>query len=196
MTTTTTTTSENSITALTGRYQIDAAHSRLGFVARHAMVTKVRGQFGDVDGQLYLDVEDPTRSTAEVTVQMKSISTGNDQRDEHLRSPDFFHVDEHPVMTFKSTKAESTGDDTYRLTGDLTIKGVSRPVTFDIEHTGATKDPWGNLRVGFEGKATINRKDWGLAWNAVLEAGGVMVSDKITIELDIAAVRPVEEAAA
>src|SRR5579884_4201228 len=116
---------------LTGNYQIDAAHSRLGFVARHAMVTKVRGHFGDVTGQLYLDQEDPSRSTAEVVAQVASVDTGNQQRDEHLRSPDFFHVDEHPTMTFKSTKAEAVGDDEYRLTGDLTIKGVSRPVTFD-----------------------------------------------------------------
>jgi polyisoprenoid-binding protein YceI len=182
-------TSTSTETSLTGRYQIDPAHSRVGFVARHAMVTKVRGQFSDISGQLDLDEEDPTRSSAEVTVQMQSVNTGSDQRDDHLRGPDFFHVEEHPVMTFKSTKAEPAGDDRYRLTGDLTIKGVTRPVTFEIEHTGAAKDPWGNLRVGFEGKATVNRKDWGLAWNVALEAGGILVSDKITIELDIAAVK-------
>jgi polyisoprenoid-binding protein YceI len=186
-------TSTSTETSLTGRYQIDPAHSRVGFVARHAMVTKVRGQFSDISGQLDLDEEDPTRSSAEVTVQMQSVNTGSDQRDDHLRGPDFFHVEEHPVMTFKSTQAEPAGDDRYRLTGDLTIKGVTRPVTFEIEHTGAAKDPWGNLRVGFEGKATVNRKDWGLAWNVALEAGGILVSDKITIELDIAAVK--EEAA-
>jgi len=189
-------TATNTETAtLTGNYQIDAAHSRLGFVARHAMVTKVRGHFGDVTGQLHLDQEDPGRSSAEVVAQMASVDTGNAQRDEHLRSPDFFHVEQHPTMTFKSTKAEAVGAEEYRLTGDLTIKGVSRPVTFDIEFGGATRDPWGNLRVGFEGKATINRKDWGLEWNVVLEAGGLMVSDKITIELDIAAVRVEDQAA-
>jgi len=191
-----TTTATPEIATLTGRYQIDPTHSRLGFVARHAMVTKVRGQFGAVDGVLNLDQEDPTRSSAEVTAQMASVSTGNDQRDEHLRGPDFFHVEEHPVMTFHSTAAELAGEDTFRLTGDLTIKGVTRPVTFDIEFTGAAKDPWGNLRTGFEGKATINRKDWGLAWNVALEAGGILVSEKVTIELDIAAVRIEEDASA
>jgi polyisoprenoid-binding protein YceI len=194
MTETATTSPEATI--LTGRYDIDAAHSRLGFVARHAMVTKVRGQFTDVTGRLYLDEEDPSRSTAEVDVQVASVNTGNGQRDEHLRGPDFFHVEENPLMTFRSTKAEALGDDNYRLTGDLTIKGVTRPVTFDLEHTGAARDPWGNLRVGFEGRTTINRKDWGLAWNVALEAGGFLVSDKITIELDIAAVRADESAAA
>ena len=191
----TNTASTSETATLTGRFQIDAAHSRLGFVARHAMVTKVRGHFGDVTGELHLDQEDPSRSTAEVTARMASINTGNEQRDEHLRGTDFFGVDEYPEMTFRSTKAEQTGDDQYRLTGDLTIKGVTRPVTFDLEFTGATHDPWGNLRVGFEGRAAINRKDWGLSWNVALEAGGLLVSEKINIELDIAAVRPEDEVA-
>lgn len=176
-------------TTVTGTYQIDPAHSRLGFVARHAMVTKVRGQFTDFSGTLDLDEADPARSHAEVTVQMASIETGQAQRDEHLRGDDFFDVAANPVMTFRSTAAERTGDDTYRLTGDLTIKGVTRPVSIDIEYTGLVRDPFGNDRAGFEGRAVINRKDWGLGWNVALEAGGLLVSDKITLELDVAAIR-------
>jgi polyisoprenoid-binding protein YceI len=189
MTTETTTTTENQAGTVTGHYQIDPAHSRLGFVARHAMVTKVRGQFTDFSGTLYLDEADPTRSTAEVTVQMGSVETGQPQRDDHLRNSDFFDVETHPTMTFRSTAAERTGRDSYRLTGDLTIKGVTRPVTLDVEYNGLVRDPFGNDRAGFEARTTINRKDWDLSWNVALEAGGFLVSDKITIELDIAAVR-------
>ena len=174
---------------VTGRYDLDPAHSRLGFVARHAMVTKVRGQVSDFSGSLYLDEQDPGRSSAEVTAQMASISTGQDQRDEHLRGPDFFDVANYPTMAFKSTGARRTGDDVYELSGDLTIRGETRPVTFDIEFTGLVVDPMGKERAGFEGRATIYRKDWGLTWNMALEAGGLMVSDKIQIELDIAAVK-------
>jgi len=195
MTTETDTTTQTSPAGtVTGQYQIDPAHSRLGFVARHAMVTKVRGKFNDFSGSLYLDEADPSRSTAEVTVQMGTVETGQPQRDEHLRTSDFFEVEKYPTMTFKSTKAERNGQDNYRLTGDLTIKGVSRPVTLDIEYNGLVRDPFGNDRAGFEARTVINRKDWGLTWNAALEAGGVMVSDKITLELDIAAVRTPTEA--
>ena len=192
--TTEATTTQTQPTTVTGHYQIDPAHSRLGFVARHAMVTKVRGQFTDFSGTLDLDEADPGRSTAEVTVQMRSVETGQPQRDEHLRNSDFFDVDAHPTMTFKSTKAERTGQDNYRLTGDLTIKGVTRPVTLDVEYNGLVRDPFGNDRAGFEARATINRKDWDLSWNVALEAGGFLVSDKITLELDIAAVRTPTEA--
>jgi polyisoprenoid-binding protein YceI len=191
---TTAQTSPAGTATITGQYQIDPAHSRIGFVARHAMVTKVRGKFNDFSGSLHLDEADPSRSTAEVTVQMGTVETGQPQRDEHLRTSDFFEVEKYPTMTFKSTKAERNGEDNYRLTGDLTIKGVSRPVTLDIEYNGLVRDPFGNDRAGFEGRTVINRKDWGLTWNAALEAGGVMVSDKITLELDIAAVRTPTEA--
>jgi polyisoprenoid-binding protein YceI len=193
MTTETTTahtgTIENHATTVTGHYQLDPAHSRLGFVARHAMVTKVRGQFTDFSGSLYLDEADPTRSTAEVTVQMRSVETGQPQRDEHLRNSDFFDVDAHPTMTFRSTGAERTGRDSYRLTGDLTIKGVTRAVTLDVEYNGLVRDPFGNDRAGFEARATINRKDWDLSWNVALEAGGFLVSDTIKILLEIQAVK-------
>jgi polyisoprenoid-binding protein YceI len=175
--------------SLTGTYDIDPAHSRLGFVARHAMVTKVRGQFRDFSGTLHLDAEDPTRSTAEVTIQVASLTTAQDQRDEHLRGADFFDVEQYPTITFRSTSAERLSDDTYRLTGDLTIRGVTRPVAIDFEHTGSARDPFGNFRTGFEGRTQVNRKDWGLTWNVALETGGILVSDKVSLELDVSAVR-------
>ena len=183
------TTTTTTIAPLTGTYALDPAHSRLGFVARHAMVTKVRGQFRDFTGTLHLDEEDPSRSTAEVTIEVASLTTAQDQRDEHLRGADFFDVEQHPTITFTSTSAERVDDDTYRLTGDLTIKGVTRPVAIDFEHTGAATDPFGNFRTGFEGRVQVNRKDWGLTWNVALEAGGLLVSDKVTLELDVSAVK-------
>jgi polyisoprenoid-binding protein YceI len=153
------------------------------------MVTKVRGQFRDVSGTLHIDEADPSRSTAEVTIQVASLTTAQDQRDEHLRGPDFFDVERFPTITFRSTGAERLDADTYRLTGDLTIRDVTHPVSIDFEHTGATTDPFGNFRAGFEGKVHVNRKDWGLTWNVALEAGGILVSDKVTLEIDVSAVR-------
>ncbi len=180
----TTTTSE-----LTGTYTLDVTHTRLGFVARHAMVTKVRGAFTGFAGTAVLDAEDPTRSHAEVTIQVASVDTGNAQRDEHLRTNDFFDAATYPEIRFVSTKAESLGDDNYRLTGDLTIKDVTKSVAVDFEFTGLAADPWGNQRAGFEGRAVINRKDFGVNFNAALEAGGVLVSEKITLEFDVSAIR-------
>ncbi len=182
-------TTSTAIQDLTGDYQIDLAHTRVGFVARHAMVTKVRGQFRQFEGTAHLDGNDPTTSSAELTVDVASIDTGNEQRDAHLRTNDFFDAPTHPTMTFTSTSVEATADDAYRMTGDLTIKGVTKAVAVDFEFTGSAKDPFGNLRAGFEGTATINRKDWGVEWNAPLETGGVLVSDKITLEFDVSAVR-------
>ena len=181
--------------SLTGTYVLDPTHTRLGFVARHAMVTKVRGQFTDFSGTLNIDADDPSKSQAEVTIQVASVATGNPDRDNHLRNNDFFDAPTYPTWTFKSTKAEQVDEDTYRLTGDLTIKDVTKPITIDFEFTGAAKDPWGNTRLGFEGRTTINRKDWGVEWNVALEAGGVLVSEKITIEIDVAAVKAKEESA-
>jgi polyisoprenoid-binding protein YceI len=177
------------ITDLTGDYDIDPAHSRLGFVVRHAMVTKVRGQFRTFSGHAHLDAAKPENSTAYVEIDMNSIDTGNEQRDGHLRSNDFFDVSTHAKATFRSTGITETGPDALRMTGDLTIKGVTRPVTLDWEFTGSAQDPYGALRAGFDGSATINRKDWGIEWNAALETGGVLVSDKIRLELDISAVK-------
>jgi polyisoprenoid-binding protein YceI len=186
MTETTTTTT---LQDLTGDYTLDVTHSRLGFVARHAMVTKVRGAFTDFEGTAHLDFAVPTASSAQITIQVASITTGQNQRDEHLRNNDFFDAPTYPTITFASTKVEKAGEDTYRLTGDLTIKDVTKPVEIDFEFTGSEKDPFGNTRVGFEGKTVINRKDWGVNWNAALESGGVLVSEKITLEFDVSAVK-------
>ncbi|MGV9451437.1 YceI family protein [Streptomyces sp. NPDC003635] len=177
------------LAALTGDYTIDAAHTTLGFVARHAMVTNVKGKFLDFSGSLSLDGSDPSKSTASLDVKMDSIDTGSADRDGHLKSADFFRTDEFPTMTFRSTKAEALGGDDYRITGDLTILGTTRPLTIDLEFNGAAKDPFGNERVGFEGKAEILRSEWGLTWNAALETGGVLVSDKIKLNFDISAIR-------
>jgi polyisoprenoid-binding protein YceI len=175
--------------ALSGDYTFDAAHSRIGFAARHAMVSKVRGAFTDFDGSLHIDVDDPKSSTATITIQAKSIDTRNETRDNHLRSNDFFDMDNHPEITFVSTDVDQTSDTEFTLTGDLTIKGVTRPVSIPFEFTGLVVDPWGNERAGFEGSVAVNRTDWGVNWNTALEAGGVLVSDKVTLEFEIAAVK-------
>jgi polyisoprenoid-binding protein YceI len=177
------------LAALTGEYALDPAHTTIGFVARHAMVTNVKGTFGDFSGTLHLDGSDPARSTASIDVKMESIDTGNADRDGHLKSADFFKTDEFPVMTFRSTGAEALGGDDYRITGDLSLLGVTRPLTIDLEFNGAAKDPFGNERVGFEGKAEILRSEWGLTWNAALETGGVLISDKIKLRFDVSAIK-------
>lgn len=174
---------------LTGTYVLDPTHSRLGFVARHAMVTKVRGSFEVFEGTAVLDFDEPSRSTANVTFQVGSINTQQAQRDEHLRTNDFFDVASHPTATFASTGVTKVDEATFELAGDLTLKGVTRPVTVRFELTGTATDPYGNLRAGFEGRATLNRKDWGVTWNVSLEAGGILVSEKITLELDISAIK-------
>ncbi|MFC8392084.1 YceI family protein [Streptomyces sp. NPDC057238] len=188
-TATTTTAVNPDLAALTGEYTIDPAHSTFGFVARHAMVTNIKGSFQDFTGTLHLDGADPAASTATIDVVMESIDTGNADRDGHLKSADFFKTDEFPTMTFRSTKAEALGGDDYRITGDLTILGTTKPLTIDLEFNGAAKDPFGNERVGFEGKAEILRSEWGLTWNAALETGGVLVSDKIKLNFDISAIK-------
>ncbi|MES9521712.1 YceI family protein [Streptomyces capoamus] len=177
------------LTALTGDYTIDPAHSSIGFVARHAMVTNVKGGFHDFTGTLHLDGADPAASTATLDVQMASLDTGNADRDGHLKSADFFKIDEFPAMTFRSTKAEALGGDAYRITGDLSLLGVTKPLTIDLEFNGSAQDPFGNERVGFEGKAEILRSEWGLTWNAALETGGVLISDKIKLVFDISAIK-------
>ncbi|MFP4310408.1 MAG: YceI family protein [Nitriliruptoraceae bacterium] len=174
---------------LTGTYTIDAAHSTLGFVARHAMVTKVRGAFNEFTGTFTVDADDPSSATAEVTIEAASIDTRNADRDGHLKSNDFFAMDEYPQLTFRSTKVEPKSDSEFRVTGDLTIRGVTKEITFDLDYTGAVTDPWGMLRVGFEGRTEVNRKDWGLNWNTPLDTGGVLVSEKVTLEFEISATK-------
>jgi polyisoprenoid-binding protein YceI len=177
------------LTDLSGTYVLDPAHTRIGFVARHAMVTKVRGQFNDFEGSGVVDASDFTKSTVTVTIQAASIDTRNEQRDGHLRSNDFLAIEQFPEITFDSTAVRRTGDTTFELAGDLTIKGVTNSVTIPFEFEGAATDPFGNLRVGFEGSVTINRKDYGITWNAALETGGVLVSDKIVLEFEVSAIK-------
>ena len=173
---------------ITGDYVIDASHTRLGFSARHAMVTTVRGQFRDFEGTAHVDAENPAASTVALTIHAASVSTGTADRDGHLTSGDFFDVENHPEITFTSTSVERDGTD-WTITGDLTIKGITRPVTIPFEENGTAVDPFGNTRVGFEGATTINRKDWDLTWNAALETGGVLVSEKIKLEFDVSAIK-------
>ena len=180
--------STTTLTDIAGDYAIDTSHSRLGFVARHAMVTKVRGHFTDFTATAHIDAENPAASSVELNIDVTSVSTGSPDRDGHLRSPDFFDVENFPAMTFRSTDV-SRDDDEWTITGDLTIKDVTRPVTIEFEETGTAVDPFGNTRVGFEGDVTVNRKDWGLSWNAALETGGVLVSEKIKLEFDISAIK-------
>ncbi|MCX4748214.1 YceI family protein [Kitasatospora sp. NBC_01287] len=174
---------------LTGDYTIDTTHSRVGFSVRHAMVTNVRGEFADYHGKLHLDGSDPAASTAELVIQVGSIDTGNEQRDGHLRTGDFFAVETHPEITFRSTSADRVDADNYRLTGDLTIKGATRPVVLDLEFTGSATDPYGIQRLGFEGSTTVDRTDFGLSYNAALETGGVLIGEKVKLSFDISAVR-------
>ncbi|MFC5804798.1 YceI family protein [Streptomyces formicae] len=177
------------LAALTGEYTIDPAHSSIGFTVRHAMVTNVRGSFSDHEGTLRLDGSDPSSSTAAIDVKIASVDTGISDRDGHLRSGDFFDAETFPLMTFRSTSAEQLGGEKYRITGDLTIKDVTRQLAIDLEFNGTATDPYGNERVGFEGSAEILRSQWGLTWNAALETGGVMVSDKVKLNFDISAIK-------
>jgi polyisoprenoid-binding protein YceI len=173
---------------ISGDYVLDPAHTRIGFSARHAMVTKVRGAFHEFEGIAHVDADNPADSSVRVTIQSASLTTGNDQRDGHLRSADFFDVESYPEIRFVSTDVKRDGTD-WTITGDLTINEVTKPIAVVFEETGAATDPFGNERVGFEGSVAINRSHWGLKWNAALEAGGVLVSEKVTLEFDVSAIR-------
>jgi polyisoprenoid-binding protein YceI len=174
---------------IAGDYTLDVTHSRLGFSARHAMVTTVRGSFPKFEGTAHIDTANPGASQVALTIDVASVETGTADRDGHLRSGDFFDVEQYPTITFRSTDVQREDAATWLITGDLTIKDVTKPVTIEFESTGSARDPFGNLRVGFEGATTINRKDWGLTWNAALETGGVLVSEKIKLEFDVSAIQ-------
>jgi len=187
------TTTDTTTTTLTGAYDIDPAHSRIGFAAKHAMVVNVRGDFKVYSGEVYLDEENLDNSRISVTIDANSVDTGNKDRDTHLRGADFFNVEVYPSIEFTSTKVAKVEDDVYTLIGDLTINGKSNPVSVDFELTGTADDPWGNFRAGFEGKTTVNRRDWGLDFNVALDKGGVLVGEKVKLEFDISAVKRAEQ---
>jgi len=174
---------------LTGTYDLDVAHTRIGFVARHAMVTKVRGAFNELAGTAVIDGADPAKSSVKVTVEVASIDTRNSMRDDHLRTNDFLDVAQFPQLSFVSTAIAQVGDEQFEVTGDLTIKGVTKSITIPLEFQGAATDPFGNERIGFEGSTSLKRSDFGITYNAALETGGVLVSDKIVLEFEISAIK-------
>lgn len=172
-----------------GLWHLDPSHSSISFVARHLVVSKVRGTFSTFDGSVTVAPE-PSDSTVTVTIAASSVTTGDSGRDEHLRSADFFDASNHPLWQFTSTEVRVVGTEAV-VVGELTIKGVTRPVELDVEFEGTATDPWGNEKASFSARAEVNRKDFGLEWNAALEAGGVLVGEKVKIELDVQLVRDV-----
>lgn len=177
------------LAALTGEWMIDPAHSRIGFSVRHAMVTTVRGSFAEYESRLYFDGRNPARSRAEIALATASVDTGVEQRDAHLVGRDFLDAARHPRITFTSTAVQMAGKEVFRMTGDLAIRGIARPVVLDLTYIGYVTDPFGYERVGFDGTTTINRSDWGLTYNARLAEGGAMVSERLRLQFDIAAIR-------
>jgi len=178
----------SSISDLTpGTWNIDPVHSSVGFVARHLMVSKVRGRFNKFSGTLTI-AEDPLKSKVEASADVSSVSTGDETRDGHLKSADFFDLEKYPTIDLVSTGIDKDGDD-YVLHTNLTVNGVTKPVDFELEFEGVSPDPWGGTRAGFEAEAEISRKDWGLEWNMVLETGGLVIGDKVKIEIDAQAVK-------
>jgi polyisoprenoid-binding protein YceI len=173
-------------------WQIDTAHSHISFVARHMMISKVRGSFDKFSGEINFDEQNPTNTTVFVEVDLSSINTREEKRDAHLRSADFFHIDEHPTMTFQSKRVEQTGTNVGKLIGDLTIRGITKEVVLDVEYIGTQKSPWGMEQAGFSATTSINRKDWGLNWNVALETGGWLVSDTINIEIELELIKVAE----
>lgn len=173
------------VSDMAGRWTVDPSHSSVGFVVRHMMVSKVRGRFTDYDADVVID-EDPAKSKVSATVQMASIDTNDKSRDEHLRSGEFFDVENHPTMTFEATGVSGSGSN-YQLAGELTVRGVTKPVVFDVEFHGVGKNPWGATVAGFSATSTISREQFGLSWNQALETGGFLVGDKVNLELEIEA---------
>jgi polyisoprenoid-binding protein YceI len=169
----------------TTAWEIDSAHTTAGFSVRHMMVAKVRGRFEQVRGTVHLDDADPTRSRLDIAIDAASIDTRNAQRDAHLKSPDFFDVAQYPSITFRSTQIEKVGPGSFQVTGDLTMRGVTRPVTLAVEGpTSPLNNPFGKQVRGVSATGKLNRKDWGLNWNAALETGGVLVGEQVELEID------------
>ena len=173
----------------TNTWTLDTTHSGIAFSIRHMVVAKVRGRFGSWTGSVKLDEQDLTRSELDVQIDASSIDTGNAQRDTHLRSADFLDVEQFPTLRFQSTRLENAGGERFAVIGNLTIHGVTREVTLDVERGGQGKDPWGNQRIGFAATTSILRSDFGLTWNQALETGGLLVADRVDIELDVQAVQ-------
>jgi polyisoprenoid-binding protein YceI len=174
------------------RYELDPSHTRIGFTARHMMVTTVRGNFSDWSGYVEVDEANPTSARAEVTVKAASLNSGSEDRDKHLRSADFFNVDQYPDITYRSGTVEKIDDTRYKVAGDLTIRGVTKPVILEFEVGEPFQDGWGNERVGISATGKITRKDWGLEWNMIMEAGRLLVSDEAKLEIDSELVRKLE----
>ena len=174
---------------LTGTYAFDPAHSRFGFVARHAMVTKVRGSFNEFEGSAVINGDEPTASSVSVSLKVASIDTRNGMRDDHLRTNDFLDAATYPEITFASTSVEWDGGNDFVVHGDLTIKGVTKAIAIPLEFQGSATDPFGNERIGFEGSTSLLRSEYGVTYNAALETGGVLVSDKIALEFEISAIK-------
>lgn len=177
-------------------WKIDTAHSEVNFAVRHMMISKVRGQFEKFDGTIEFDPDQPENTRLDVTIDINSINTKEEQRDNHLRSADFFDAANFPTMTFKSTGVELTGEDTARLRGDLTIRGETRPVNIDVEYAGMAKSPWGTTSAGFSARASLNREEWGLTWNQALETGGWLVGKDVDIFIDVELIKQAEEESA
>lgn len=171
------------------KWNLDTVHSNISFSVRHLMISKVRGHFRKWSGSLTFDEADATTARLEVSIEAGSIDTGDPQRDEHLRSPDFLNVAAHPALTFNSTSIEKVGGQEFKVTGNLTIRGVTRSVVLDTEYFGQGKDPWGGVRAGFSAKTSISRKDYGVEWNTALETGGFVVGDTVEINLEVEAIK-------
>ena len=179
-----------------GTWNIDPSHSTIAFSVRHMVVSKTRGRFNKWTGQLRFDAENPAASSVEVNIDPASLDTGDAQRDAHLRSADFFDVEKHPTASFRSTKVDVAGEGRYRVTGNLTVHGITQPVVLDVTYEGSGKDPWGGERAGFSATTTIDRKNFGLEWNKALETGGLLVGEKVELNLEIEAVKQAAQQAA
>lgn len=173
-------------------WKIDPAHSHIQFSVRHMMISSVRGEFEEFDGEVNFDQDDPESSTLNIRIDANSINTRENDRDNHLRSPDFLNAEEYPVLTFESKRVQQTGENEGRVVGDLTIRDVTNEVVLDVIFQGLAKSPWGATSAGFSASTKINRKDWGLTWNQALETGGVLVGDKIKIDIEVELVRQEE----